>query len=69
MTTKDHESDINDFITLSENRAWAILTSFDGNGWVVPVTLSVSIGANQEEAITKVLAALEALGIEARRAL
>ena len=42
MTTKDHESDINDFITMSENRAWAILTSFDGNGWVVPVTLSVS---------------------------
>ena len=49
-------------------RAFKTLTKYNRqSGWLAPVTITVSVGINQNEAITQVVEALTALGIECRR--
>lgn len=49
-------------------RAFKTLTNYNRQqGWLAPVTITVSVGINQNEAITQVVEALNSLGIEARR--
>ena len=54
-------------VTKQDREALDVLRSWNGtNGWIVDVTISVSVGVNQAEAKVAVLKALETLGIEAR---
>jgi hypothetical protein len=53
-----------------EAKALRVLRSWNGNsGWLAPVTITVSVGINQHEALTQTLEALETLGIHVRPAM